>query len=308
MIAAALLLLFPSGLTAGDAKVTVEAPSYHVTGQPFKVRLALEASADGSKLEGWQVTPAAFMVDGKALAEHGNQSALELKASEKKTIEVDLTTALKATADFELAWGTQPSKKVRMLEAAQKDLKFMDEAALPAAELAKYWVLLGTNRGDILVEFWPDVAPNHVRNFLDLSQTGFYNGVTFHRVMPGFMIQGGDPDGNGSGGGPRQLKAEFNQKKHVRGVLSMARSPDPNSASSQFFVMHADSPHLDGQYSAFGKVVEGMDTVDRIVSAPGKPIPAGGNRPNDPQIIQRAVVVKAPADKAAFQAQKPVQK
>jgi hypothetical protein len=176
MTAALLLSLTP---LAGDAKVTVEAPSYFVAGQPFKVRLVLEGPADGAKLEGWQVTPAAFTADGKALAEHGTLAPLELKAGERKTLEVDLTSALKPAADFDLAWGTQ-SKKVRVLEAAPKDLKFMDEAAMPAANLAKYWVLLTTNRGDILVEFWPDVAPNHVRNFLDLSSTGFYNGLTFH--------------------------------------------------------------------------------------------------------------------------------
>ena len=292
MIAALFLML------AGDAKVTVEAPSYHVAGQAFKVRLAVEAPADGAKLEGWQVTPAGFMVDGKPLAEHGDQAALELKPSQKKLIEVDLGPALKNTADFELAWGTQPAMKVRLLEPAPKEARFEDA---PTDDLTKYWVLLRTNRGDILVEFYPDVAPNHVRNFLDLSFTGFYNGLTFHRVMPGFMIQGGDPDGTGSGGGPRKLKAEFSQKKHVRGVLSMARSQSPDSASSQFFIMQAENSGLDGKYSVFGQVVAGMDTVDRIVNAPGTPIPgAGGNRPTNPQIIDRAIVVKVPTDPASW--------
>lgn len=294
MIAAACILAL-----AGDAKVTVEVPSFHVSGQPFHVRLVLEAPADGAKLEGWQITPAAFQVDGHALAEHGNQSALELKAGEKKTIEVDLTKTLKTMADFELAWGAMPARKVRLLEAAPKELKFMDEASMPAAELARYQVLLSTNRGDILVEFWPDVAPNHVRNFLDLSSSGFYDGVTFHRVIPGFMIQGGDPEGTGSGSGPRRLKAEFSQKKHVRGVLSMARSSDPNSASSQFFVMHAEYPSLDGSYSAFGQVVNGMDAVDKIVNTPR----GQGDRPMEPQVIQRAVVVKALAPALAKGAQ-----
>jgi len=303
MIATALLLSL-----AGDAKVTAEVPSYYVTGQPFKVRLALEAPADGAKLEGWQLHQSAFVVDGKALGEHANLDPLQLKAGERKTIEIDLTSFLKPTADFELAWSKLPAKKVRILEAAPKELKFTDEKAVPAAELSKYWALLSTSRGEILVEFWPDVAPNHVRNFLDLSNTGFYNGLTFHRVSPGFMIQGGDPDGNGSGGGPRRLKAEFSQKMHARGVLSMARSSDPNSASSQFFVMHADSPHLDGQYSAFGMVVSGMEAVDKIANAPGTPIPAGGNRPNVPQVINSAIVVKVPADPASFRAQKTAQK
>ena len=288
MIAAASFLAFV-GVLAGDAKVTVEAPNFFVAGQPFQVRLVLEAPADGASLEGWQTTPAGFLVDGKALAEHGNESALVLGAGEKKTIEVDLSKALKAQADFELAWGTLPGKKVHLLEAAPKDLKFMDEAAIPATALAQYQVLLITNRGDILVEFWPDVAPNHVRNFLDLSYSGFYDGLTFHRVIPGFMIQGGDPEGMGSGGGPRRVKAEFSQKKHVRGVLSMARSKDPDSASSQFFIMHGDYPSLDGSYSAFGQVLSGMDAVDKIVNTPR----GQNDKPKENQVIRRAIVVKA---------------
>lgn len=295
MILAALILAF-----AGEAKVTLEAPAYFVAGKPYKVRLNLEAPADGATLEGWQVTAAGFTVGGQALADKGSQAALELPAGAKKTIEVDLGPSLKETADFELAWGTLPAKKVRVLEAAPKETKFMDEAALPAAELTKYWVLISTNRGDMLAELWPDVAPNHVRNFLDLSATGFYDGTTFHRVIPGFMIQGGDPDGSGTGNGPRILKAEFNAKKHVPGVLSAARTPDPNSASCQFFVMHANAPHLDGQYSGFGQLVTGLDVVDRIVKTPR----GQGDRPHEPQIIERAVVVKAPADPAAWKAQK----
>src|SRR5262245_35255786 len=144
MIAAALLIAL-----AGDPKVSVETPSYHVAGQSFKVRITLEAPADGAKLEGWQLTPAAFTVDGKALAEHGKEPAVELKAGDKpKTVEVDLGPVLKATADFQLAWGAQPAKKVRMLEAAPKELKFEDEKSVATLDLAKYWVLMHTNRGD----------------------------------------------------------------------------------------------------------------------------------------------------------------
>ncbi len=129
-----------------------------------------------------------------------------------------------------------------------------------------------TSAGSFTVEFWPDVAPGHVVNFLKLSREGFYNGLIFHRVIPGFMIQGGCPDGTGTGSnGNNRLKAEFNNRpdrKHIRGVLSAARSSDPNSASCQFFVMHQDSTHLDGQYSAFGKVTAGIETVDKIAESP----------------------------------------
>ena len=122
-------------------------------------------------------------------------------------------------------------------------------------------------------ELYPAVAPNTVNNFISLARSGFYDGLIFHRVIPGFMIQGGDPDGAGTGGPGYSIKGEFaqngvkNELLHTRGVLSMARTMDPDSAGSQFFVMVADAPHLDGGYAAFGKVIEGMETADAIVSA-----------------------------------------
>lgn len=122
------------------------------------------------------------------------------------------------------------------------------------------------------VELYPEIAPETVKNFIDLAGKGFYNGLIFHRVIPGFMIQGGDPQGTGMGGPGYTIKGEFtangfrNDLKHTRGVLSMARAMDPNSAGSQFFIMHEDSPHLDGQYAAFGKVIEGIEEVDKICS------------------------------------------
>ncbi len=123
----------------------------------------------------------------------------------------------------------------------------------------------------IKVELYPDIAPNTVKNFISLAKNGFYDGVIFHRVIPGFMIQGGDPEGSGMGGPGYSIKGEFsgngfnNQLKHDRGVISMARSARPDSAGSQFFIMVARAPHLDDQYAAFGKVTEGMEEADRIV-------------------------------------------
>ncbi len=123
-------------------------------------------------------------------------------------------------------------------------------------------------------ELYPEIAPNSVANFVELANSGFYDGVIFHRVIPGFMIQGGDPQGRGTGGPGYTIKGEFarngfaNPLKHTRGVLSMARSMMPNSAGSQFFVMVDDAPYLDGQYAAFGKVTEGMETADAIVASP----------------------------------------
>lgn len=124
----------------------------------------------------------------------------------------------------------------------------------------------------IRLELYPETAPITVENFLDLVKKGFYNGLTFHRIISGFMIQGGDPDGNGMSGPGYSIKGEFksngvdNPLKHEKGVISMARSMDPNSAGSQFFIMHEAAPHLDGQYAAFGKVIEGLDVVDEIAS------------------------------------------
>lgn len=126
------------------------------------------------------------------------------------------------------------------------------------------------NGKTIQVELYPDVAPNTVNNFIALANSGFYNGLTFHRVICGFMIQGGCPKGNGTGGPGYGIKGEFSQNgftnnlKHQRGVISMARAQNPNSAGSQFFIMHQDAPHLDGAYAAFGKVTSGMDVVDEI--------------------------------------------
>mgnify|MGYP002511954541 FL=1 len=128
------------------------------------------------------------------------------------------------------------------------------------------------NGGVMKAELYPEIAPNTVNNFISLVQSGFYDGLIFHRVIPGFMIQGGDPDGAGTGGPGYSIKGEFSQNGvknellHTRGVLSMARAMDPNSAGSQFFVMVDDAPHLDGGYAAFGKVIEGMETADAIVS------------------------------------------
>ena len=131
------------------------------------------------------------------------------------------------------------------------------------------------NGKQIKIELLPEYAPKTVANFEKLVKEGFYDGLTFHRIIPGFMIQGGDPQGNGMGGSKDKIPGEFRQNgfaqntlKHTRGVISMARAYDPNSASSQFFIMHADAPHLDGAYAAFGRVVEGMDVVDEIAATP----------------------------------------
>ena len=151
---------------------------------------------------------------------------------------------------------------------------------------------LHTTAGQINIRFFPDVAPNHVRNFIDLGESGFYAGTKFHRVIPGFVIQGGDPNTKsgspslwGTGGSGKNVKAEFNSRPHKRGILSMARSGHPDSASSQFFICVADVPSLDNQYTVFGEVTEGMDVVDKIVNAPTR-----GETPIEPVAITKVVV------------------
>ncbi len=150
-------------------------------------------------------------------------------------------------------------------------------------------VTITMENGDIMkAELYPEIAPNTVNNFISLVKKGFYNGLTFHRVINGFMIQGGCPDGTGMGGPGYSIKGEFtqngfvNQLKHEPGVLSMARAMHPDSAGSQFFLMHKTSPHLDGSYAAFGKVTEGLEIVNKIAQVPTD----FRDKPLDPQVIQ----------------------
>lgn len=163
--------------------------------------------------------------------------------------------------------------------------------------------VLQTNLGKIVIKFFPDKAPNHVKNFINLCKSGFYNGTKFHRVIPNFMIQGGDPNTKtgdpstwgqgghvGKDGKEITVKAEFNDIHHARGIVSMARAQDPDSASSQFFICVADAGYLDHQYSAFGEVIEGMDVADKIVNAPR----GAQDRPIDPVAIQKAWIEQRP--------------
>ena len=161
------------------------------------------------------------------------------------------------------------------VSAEMKSQKFKSEEIKKMAETK---AVIETKLGNIELKFFPDVAPNHVSNFIELAKKGFYDGTTFHRVIPGFMIQGGDPKSkdpnkavNGTGGPGYTVKAEFNDKLHKRGILSMARAASPDSAGSQFFICVADAPSLNKQYTVFGEVTSGMDVVDKIVSQPRDP-------------------------------------
>ena len=159
--------------------------------------------------------------------------------------------------------------------------------------LANPIITIEMESGDIMkLELYPDVAPNTVKNFISLANKGYYNGLIFHRVIEGFMIQGGCPEGTGTGGPGYSIKGEFSQNgfkndlKHEAGVISMARSMMPNSAGSQFFIMHKDAPHLDGAYAAFGKITEGMDVVNKIATVPTN----FNDKPLEPQQIKSITV------------------
>ena len=266
------------------------APTSYLSGKPFRVMIDVTVPEGGSTVPGWLFTPAAFSVDGKAISQREDRGTIQLPEGAEIQVPLDLGPHLEVEGNFELmfaaGFATGEPVAVRLLRPAPEGLDFMQ---MPVEELGNYHMLLQTNRGDLEVEMWPETAPNHVRNYLDLAYTGFYDGTTFHRVIPGFMIQGGDPTGKGSGNGPRVLKAEFSKVKHERGVLSAARTGDPNSASCQFFVCHAAAPHLDGQYSAFGKLVNGFETLDAIATTPRDRT----DRPNEPQRILSASVIVA---------------
>jgi peptidyl-prolyl cis-trans isomerase B (cyclophilin B) len=169
-------------------------------------------------------------------------------------------------------------------QSAMPPLKTITATKEEVKKMSGTKAIIETKFGNITLKFFPDVAPGHVKNFIDLAKKGFYDGTTFHRVIPGFMIQGGDPNSkdqnksrHGQGGPGYTIKAEFNDKPHKRGTLSMARAGHPDSAGSQFFICVKDAPFLDKQYTVFGEVESGMDAVDKIVSQPRD----ANDNPND---------------------------
>ncbi len=190
------------------------------------------------------------------------------------------TTETSATTGTDTAGTTSTTAQT---DAASQENKSMGKIAE-----------LHTTAGEIDIRFFPDSAPNHVKNFIDLAEKGFYNGTKFHRVIPGFMIQGGDPNSKddnakhtwGTGGSGTNVKAEFNPRSHKRGIVSMARSQSPDSASSQFFIVVKDSDFLDNNYTVFGEVVKGMDVADKIVSAKK----GANDRPDEPTAITKIVI------------------
>jgi peptidyl-prolyl cis-trans isomerase B (cyclophilin B) len=213
-------------------------------------------------------------------------------SSETTTTETVVTQTTETAEAYATDTATAPA-------AATQTSTIAKETEKPVSEYKDKVAELNTSKGKITIRFFPDVAPNHVKNFIDLSEQGFYNGTRFHRVVPGFVIQGGDPNTKsddrramwGTGGSGKNLKAEFNRVHHRPGILSMARSQDPDSASSQFFIVVGDAGFLDNQYTVFGEVTEGMDVANAIVAAPKR-----GEAPIDPVKIE-SVTVRAATEK-----------
>jgi len=234
---------------------------------------------------------AVLLVAGVACSQRGADSA-----AQSDTVATDtMTTASSSTTSSTTAAADTAASATATdtaTTAAAQENASMSNYENKVAELH-------TSAGEIDIRFFPDVAPNHVKNFIDLANKGFYNGTKFHRVIPGFMIQGGDPNTKsgdpsswGVGGSGTNVKAEFNTVSHKRGIVSMARAQHPDSASSQFFIVVADSPFLDRQYTVFGQVTKGMDVADKIVSAPR----GANDRPNSPTTIDKVVIRDARDD------------
>lgn len=307
----------------GDYVATFSAPSLFIQGEPYRVTVDIVGVGEKPcQMPAWLLTPASWLVNNKPLIRREAEGNIELEPGQTISMTIDLAARIDERfdsdpIDFRLSFaesGVDPIDVI-YLELPERGINFEE---LPKEQLGNYHVVLQTTGGPIWLEMWPDVAPNHVRNFLDLASKGFYDGSPFYRVIPLFMIQGGRAASGEAA--PRKLDAEFNSRNHDAGVLSAARLPgDINSATSEFFIVHRNAPHLNGKYSGFGKVVLGMDAVDKMVAGvevqyalknrlldkqvrietnnPQFDIEV--NRPNPPQVISQALVVKASKSRPA---------
>jgi len=263
-----------------------------------EIAMAQQAERDAATQKAKEQKAVADAAAAKAIAD---KAAADKAAADKQAAEA---AAAKATADKAAAESAAREKsaanKTAAEAAAAKEQKPVVNPPLADSNIVAE---LETSAGTMVLGFYPDKAPNHVKNFADLARKGFYDGTLFHRVINHFMIQGGDPNTKdpaktamwGAGGPGYKINNEFNDTKHVRGTLSMARSGgDVNSAGSQFFICHAVAPHLDHQYTAFGELLKGYDVLDKIATAP--PVP-GTDRPKDPvKLIKVTIRPRTPAD------------
>jgi cyclophilin family peptidyl-prolyl cis-trans isomerase len=272
-------------------------------GNPIELRLLVEVTADAKVptvlLNGAKLTVNVGGKGGPRIEEPGQGEAVALAAGTRIERRFSFpaerlapNVEVRGVTNIVVAWDGLAGANCSFRLAPD-----MSKVDLSKLDLARTEVVLVTNYGEMTVAFRPEKAPRHVENFLKLCKSGFYDGTKFHRVIRDFMIQGGDPNTRndaapetwGNGGPGYSIDAEFNDLRHLRGTLSMARTTDPNSAGSQFFLVHKDSPHLDGQYSAFGNIVKGADVLDRIAN-----VPVGGPQnslPIEPVILESAVLL-----------------
>lgn len=277
------------------------APAMFIEGEPYPVRVKLRVpEVDLPPVPTWMLTPSAFIVDGRLLGKRNASLVIEAQPGQVFTAEFDMGSVILASEsfakrDFRLRYGDDRGARileVGFLKSAEKGIEFRE---LPAAQLKDYQVVLRTSRGDLWLELWPHVAPNHVRHFLDLCYTGFYDGSKFHRVIPTYMIQAGAAAQREVG--PQVLEPEFSTRRHVPGVISMAPAGENGRAGDEFFIMHGVAPSLDGRHSAFGQLVGGLDIVDAIANSGNKSYEPSDERAYKPpvdQTILKAIVVRAP--------------
>ncbi len=307
----------------GDYVATFSAPSLFIEGEPYRVSVDIVGVGDKPcQMPAWLLTPASWLVNNKPLIRREAEGNIEVEPGQTISMTIDLAERINErfdgdTIDFRLSFaesGVDPIDVI-YLGLPERGINFEE---LPKEQLGNYHVVLQTTGGAIWLEMWPDVAPNHVRNFLDLASKGFYDGSPFYRVIPLFMVQGGRAASGEAA--PRKLDAEFNSRNHDAGVLSAARLPnDINSATSEFFIVHRNAPHLNGKYSAFGKLISGMDAVDKMVTGVEVQYALKNrlldkqvridtnnpffdmevNRPNPPQVITQALVVKGTKSRPA---------
>lgn len=307
----------PAQKKRGDYVAKFSAPELFIQGEPYRVTVDVVGVGEtSSEMPAWLLTPAAWLVDNKPLTRREAEGSIGIDPGQQISLSIDIAPRILERfdgdpVDFRVAFAESGVDPVDVIYLAlpERGINFEE---LPKEQLGNYQVVLQTTGGPIWLEMWPDVAPNHVRNFLDLSSKGFYDGSPFYRIIPAFMIQGGRAASGEAA--PRKLDAEFNSRSHRAGVLSAARLPnDINSATSEFFIVHKNQPGLDGDYSGFGRVIMGMDAVDNIVDgvevqyqlknrllSKGVKMDTGNvffdielNRPNPPQVISQALVVKA---------------
>ena len=299
LAATALAVVLGAHPGAQDYASELELPSrLAAEGEAFRVTIRYEIQTD-TELEAWRLGPAALRLDGQPAGDRGSNAKLPCAAGSTLTAAFDVGPLLEA-GTRRLALDGAAAQEVTVHRPLEGDAP--DFMELGVDDLSGYRALFLTTRGGMLFELYPETAPGHVRNFLDLTSTGFYEGIQFHRVSPNFMAQAGCPNTKpgatgpvGAGRGPRLLEAEFSDRNHERGILSMARGPSKDSASSQFFVITRKSSALDGQYSVLGKLVDGDDTLTRISEAKGQVNPTDYTvRPTTPQRILRTFVLPPP--------------